>query len=394
MEPDDILREKEAHLRLSEKMEAVGMLARGLAHDFNNILSGVLGFTSYLKSKTDPATDVHRGLSLIEESGIKAAELTRQLAMIARRRHGTREPLSMTDAVEDAFGAVNKKMPENVRFERRLVPGTARILGDEEQIGHALANLFLRAFEAMAETGGVLTVEAESRPLTAREKQVLVGAADTEYVCLRVRDTGRVLSPEEQARLFDPFYLSKTTRDGLGLALVVVYAVVANHRGDVSMESAEGQGTTFSLYIPAYEPDARDRKLAEEGKLDGTETVMVVDDEAMVRQVVAEILGSRGYRVVTAASGEQAIEYVKKSDERVDLFLLDVVMPGMGGEAAFRVLRQLRSDAKVMLTSMHAQDDVGERLTRDGASGIVYKPYKREDLLVAVRRALDGKTVR
>lgn len=387
MGPDDIARERDALHRQSEKMEAVGMLARGIAHDFNNILSGVLGFTSYLKSKAKPGSDLHRDLGLIEEAGGHAAELTQKLFLIARRRHGAREPVLMNQVITDTLAAMQYQMPAGVHVETEFSPHLPPVLGDAVQFGTVIRNLCLRALSAMTEHGGKIHIKAESRPLTKHEEAMLVNTTSPAYVCISIQDTGRGMSPDMRDHIFDPFSLSRTSRDGPGLDMSIVYGIVANHLGNIRVESEEGLGTTFRLYLPVHE-SAVGEVLAEEQMLSGSETVLVVDDEIMVREMVEWILEAKGYKVLTASSGEEALEIYGEERGHIDMVLLDIMMPGMGGEEAFHKLRAANPDVRVLLTSIHTQEELGERLTRAGAKGIVFKPYRSNALLVAVRKAL------
>jgi signal transduction histidine kinase/ActR/RegA family two-component response regulator len=379
-----------AHLRLAEKMEAVGLLARGIAHDLNNILSGILGFTSYLKAKAEPGTDLHRDLSLIEQSGVRAAELTGQLFLIARRRHFTREPVDINSLIEEVLSLIQPTLGATTTLKRRLKSGIPAVPGDVAHLKQAILNLCLNAADAMAEHGGTLTVASVCRTLTPHERGVLDLVPDGSYVCVSVTDTGREIDPDLLKHVFDPFYPVRS-RSGKGnLLLSIVYGIVLNHYGDILVESSAEHGTTFRMYLPIASHDQR-----EEGEpaaqLDGKKTVLVVDDEAIVCQVVGDILKMHGYKVVSAPSGEAALHLLRTSEERIDMVLLDLVMPGMGGEEVFHAMRKVDPVLPVLLTSITAQEALGERLITQGAKGIVYKPYKSKVLLSAIRKVLDGK---
>ncbi len=392
-EQESIQHELEDHLRQSQKMEAVGMLAGGIAHDFNNILSGILGFTSYLLSKTAAGTDLYRDLNMIDQSATRAADLTRQLLSFARRRHFAKEPISLNTIIEGVVGILKHSIAKNVTIEKNLDSNLPMILGDPGQVNQVVMNLCLNAAEAMSGKNGKLTITTEHRHLTSREEAVLVAVKNktAEYVCLTVQDIGKGMSPDVLAHVFDPFFTTKSDRGGTGLGLSIVYGIVSNHQGDISVESVEGEGTTIRVYFPAHETKTAPKMRAHGRKLDGTETILIVDDEQIVRQMVVAVLKRHGYKVISAASGEEGIEYFKGLLGRIDLVLLDLVMPGMGGEATFEALRELDQKAKVLLTSGFVQENVGERLIKRGAKGMVYKPYKSEQLLGAIRDILDKK---
>ena len=389
--PDDLATVRDEHRRHAERMESVGLLAGGIAHDFNNILSGILGFTSYLMSKTEPGTDLYRDLGFIEQSALRGAELTRQLVAFARRRHFPKEPVSLNAVIEEAFDTLEGSLPHNIVVRRTLSPELPDVAGDRDQLRQVVMNLCQRATDAMAADGGTLTVTTEHRALTERERAILVTVENTDYVCMTVRDTGRAIPPDERAHIFDPFYSSKSSREASALGLSIAYGTVSNHHGDVVVESGEGVGAVFSVYLPVLAARPRHVVLETGQKLEGSETILVIDDESIVRQMVVEILKGRGYRVISAATGEEGVELFREIKERISLVFLDLVMPGMGGEATFRAIRELRSDVPILLTSGFAQEELSERLIRAGAAGLVFKPYKSEDLLIQIREVLDRK---
>ena len=394
-EQDQLQEELEEHLRQAQKMEAVGMLAGGIAHDFNNILSSILGFTSYLIAKSDPGSTLRRDLGLIEQSAVRAADLTRQLLAFARRRHFAKEPVSFNTVIEDVLGILKRSLPANIAIRTQLASDLPRVMGDPGQINQVIMNLCLNAAEAMSGTGGALSLATEHRPLNEHERTVFAAQApDTppaeRYVCISVADTGIGIRPEDQARIFDPFYTTKSARGGTGLGLSIVYGIVSNHQGHIHLESAAGKGTIFRLYFPAC--DALDEKRADTGPVPvpgGTETVLVVDDEPLVRQMETEVLKSFGYKVLSVSSGEQAVELVRELDGRVNLVLLDLVMPGMDGRQTFDALREIAPNLPVLLTSGFVREEMSDQLLSLGALGIIHKPCKSDALALAVRRALD-----
>ena len=390
-EQEGVRRELEEHLRQAQKMEAVGMLAGGIAHDFNNILSGIMGFSSYLLAKTEPGTPLHRDLGLIDQSAGRAAELTRQLLAFARRRHFAKEPIALNGIIEEVLGILMHSVSKNIRVEKRLDEKLPPILGDAGQLNQVIMNLCLNAADAMSEKGGALTVATEHRPLSVREHAVLVDAKYVEYVCVTVADTGRGMSPEVMAHIFDPFFTTKVKKGGTGLGLSIVYGIVSNHRGDITVDSEEGRGTTFKVFFPAYEGPVEEKKAVEKRALTGTETVLVVDDEPIVRQMVVEVLKGQGYHVLSASSGEEGVDLFQHARGKVDIVLLDLVMPGLGGEGAFNAIMETDENARILLTSGFAQEELSERLMRAGAKGMVFKPYKSDALLGAVRDTLDGR---
>ena len=389
--PAEHVMDHEAHRRLAEKMEAVGLLARGIAHDFNNILSGILGFTSYLKAKAQPGTDLHRDLSLIEQSGVRAAELTGQLFLIARRRHFTKEPVDINSLIEEALSLIQPTLGAATALRRRLKFEIPAIPGDGAHLKQAILNLCMNAADAMGEHGGTLTVSSACRTLTLHEREVLDLVPEAAYVCVGITDTGREIDVDLLKHVFDPFYPVRSKSGKGNLLLSIVYGIVLNHYGDILVESSAEHGTTFRMYLPIASRDQKEEDGEPAAQLDGKENVLVVDDEAIVCQVVGDILKMHGYKVISSPSGEEALNALRTSKDKIDMVLLDLVMPGMGGEEVFHALQKLDPKLPVLLTSITAQEALGERLITQGAKGIVYKPYKSKALLAAIRKVLDGK---
>jgi PAS domain S-box-containing protein len=393
---DSVRRELEDHLRQAQKMEAVGMLAGGIAHDFNNVLSGILGFASFLLSKVEEGSDIHRYLGLIEQSATQAADLTRQLLSFSRRKNIPKEPVAITAVIDDVMNILSHSLSKDIEISRRIEEELPLVLGDRGQLNQVIMNLCLNAAEAMADDGaGRIVVSAESRSLTEREQTVLRNMDEGSYICVEVEDNGPGMSEEIQQHIFDPFFTTKEHKGGSGLGLSIVYGIVSNHGGDVSVDSKLGEGTIFHVYIPVYDGPAELSEKRSAVDLRGTETVLVVDDEDIVREMVAEILKSSGYKTVCASSGEEGVDVLRAGTVDVDLVLLDMVMPGMDGEQTFDALRKIKPQVPVLLTTGFSQGESCVRVLNNGAKGLVRKPYKSEDLLQHIRVALgDGGPVK
>ncbi len=388
-EQEDIRRELEEHLRQAQKMEAVGLLAGGIAHDFNNILSGILGFASFLRSKSDPASDEHRYLGLIEQSATQASELTRRLLSFSRRTHFVKQSVSLNEVVGEVTDILRHSVSKGITIELDLDDDLPPVLGDPAQLNQVVMNLCINAVEAMMPEGGTLRVVTEARELNEREQNILGGARSGEFVCLTVADTGKGMDPEVQSHIFDPFFTTKSGSGGTGLGLSIVYGIVNNHGGDITVTSREGEGTEIRVFLPVHLEAVAAERGEKGGRVRGSETILVVDDEAIVRQMVGEILQAHGYCVLRAASGSEALEIVRKEQGNVDLVLLDMVMPEHDGQATFDDLQQERPGLAVLLTTGYAQGEECNRLIEKGALGLVRKPYRSYELLRAVRDALD-----
>jgi two-component system cell cycle sensor histidine kinase/response regulator CckA len=389
-EQEEAKRELEDHLRQVQKMEAVGMLAGGIAHDFNNILSGILGFASFLLAKVDKNSDIYGNLQLIEQSAVRASELTRQLLAFARRKHFAKEPVNLNDVIKGVLSILQRSLAKNIVIRPELAEDLPTMLGDAGQLNQVVMNLCLNAADAMAERGGTLRIKTAHRLLTSRERSVLLDAGAGEYVCVTVSDTGKGMNPDVQAHIFDPFFTTKADLGGTGLGLSIVYGIVTNHDGDITVESAEDKGSVFKLYFPVHRGDVRKEESPTALKLRGTETILVVDDEMIVRQMVTAVLKDYGYKVVAVSSGAEAVTMIEELRGRIHLVLLDIVMPGMDGEATYVAIRQIDREVPVLLSSGFAQEERSARLIADGAKGIIHKPYKSEALLSQIREILDS----
>ncbi|NCC51759.1 MAG: PAS domain S-box protein [Spartobacteria bacterium] len=390
-ELDGAQQDLQEHLRQSKKMEAVGMLAGGIAHDFNNILSGILGFSSYLLSKVDAQSEIHRQIGLIEQSAMRAADLTRQLLAFSRRTNFSKEPVPMNQVIEETLGILEHSIPKSITINKRLDPNVPAVLGDRGQLNQVIMNLCLNASEAMGDKAGTLNIQTECRPLTERERSVMLNTTENDYVCIDVGDTGRGIHPDVMEHIFDPFYTTKGKSGGSGLGLSIVYGIVSNHGGDISVESARNEGTTFHVYLPAC-ADAEPRKNGKVARkpIGGSETVLIVDDEAIVRQMVSDIIKDHGYTAICAGCGEDAVEELRQRNGTIDLILLDMVMPGMDGVETFCALKELNPDSRILLTTGFAEGDRCAGLIKQGALGLVRKPYKSQDLLFHIRKVLDA----
>lgn len=388
-EQEEVNRELADHLRQAQKMEAVGLLAGGVAHDFNNILSGILGFSSYLLSKVDSESTIHRDLKLIEQSAVRASDLTRQLLAFARRKHFVKEPVSMNQVIGDVLILIQRSFAKNIVIQYSLAGDLPPVLGDPGQLNQVIMNLCLNAADAMSEKGGTLTLATEHRTLSPRERKTLVGSRDGEYVCVTVSDSGVGIPPEVQEHIFEPFYTTKGGGQGTGLGLSIVYGIVSNHEGHVTVDSVPGEGSHFTLFIPVCHGERRATEEDAPTPTGGHETILVVDDELIVRQMVMEVMRDAGYQVVAAESGKEAVHYVRELGDRIDLVLLDMIMPGMNGEATYQAMRRIRPDIPVLLTSGFVQESCSDRLIEQGALGLMYKPYTSDALLKRIRQALD-----
>jgi signal transduction histidine kinase len=380
-------RDLEDQLRQAQKMEAVGRLAGGIAHDFNNLLTAVLGNIELLQRRLADATD--RALAqTAERAGLRAAELTRQLLGFARRSLLWLRPTDLNEVVREVAALMVRTIDPRIGLEMHLEPGLWRVQADHGQLGQVLLNLCLNARDAMPE-GGRLTVTTANRTVTAEYAEEHLQARPGEFVFLSVADTGHGIAPEVLPRLFEPFFTTKPPGEGTGLGLAVVHGIVQQHHGWVECHSALGQGTRFDIYLPRHhaEVEAPRAEVPRPVAPPARATVLVAEDEDMVRSLAATILRREGFEVLQARDGLEAVEVFLRERSRIDVVLLDLTMPRRSGSEVLRQIREASPTVPVVLTTGFAET-TPEELKPFGVHGFVPKPYRDRDLVAALRDAL------
>ncbi len=382
----------EARLRETQKLESVGLLAGGIAHDFNNILTGVLGNASLALEDVSPDSPLALRLAEVVNATERAAQLTKQLLAYAGKGRFVIQRLDLSQQVRETSGLVQGSIPHAVQVRLELADGLPRIEADAAQIQQVIMNLVLNGAEAIPEgkTGTVL-ITTNVQDVDDAYIQTTVPCSDIKqgrYVTLEVHDTGVGIAPDVISRIFDPFFTTKFAGRGLGLA--AVQGIVQGHGGAMKVYSTPGQGTTFKLLFPASETeDQRSfEKVSEQVALKGTGTVLVIDDEEMVRSTAQATLERFGYEVVVAENGLRGLDTFLRLADRVDVVLLDMTMPVMSGEETFRELRSIRPDVKVILSSGYNEVEAIRHFAGKGLAGFVQKPYTAVRLAEAVRSVL------
>ncbi len=377
----------ETQLRHSAKMESIGTLAGGIAHDFNNLMMGIQGNTDLMMLDMEPTSDNYLRLKNIEQYVESAARLTRQLLGFAQAGKYDARPTDLNQLAKKTsrmFARTRKEV--SVHLEPADTIWTAEV--DRGQIEQVLLNLFVNAWQAMPD-GGDLYIRTENRMLD-NEKARLLGTQLGPYVVTTVRDTGTGMAAAVQEKIFDPFFTTRGMGRGTGLGLASAYGIVKNHNGSIEVSSEEGAGTTFTIYIPASGKEVF--KKPEQSILleKGSGSVLLVDDEEMVIDVGKQLLEHLGYRVLTAASGKAAIDLVTDNHKKIDLVILDLIMPEMGGGKTFDALRALEPLMKVLLSSGYALEGEAENILARGCNGFIQKPFSLSDLSEKIRAILDG----
>ncbi len=387
----DITQEKrlEAQLQHAQKMESIGTLAGGIAHDFNNILGGILGYASFMKGKIAEDHEFFNYIDTIERGAIRASELTAQLLAFARGGKFNVKPVNLNKILEETLKIVRRTFDKSVTIETRLQDSLPTVEADSGQLQQVLMNLCVNARDAMP-AGGTLTLETSAEKVTESFAADNMGAEPGLYLAVSVSDTGMGMDMETRERVFEPFFTTKEEGKGTGLGLSMAYSVVKNHGGFMQVEGEPGRGATFKIYLPASEkPEPADPTTAV-APTGGDEVILIVDDEAAIRDLARDTLGSFGYKVLSAENGAEAVDIYRERKDEINLVILDMVMPKMGGREAFLKLRELNPDVKALLSTGYSQVGKAQEILDDGVRGFIQKPYQISALLSTVRSVLDS----
>jgi len=384
--------ELETQLLQAQKMEAIGQLAGGVAHDFNNVLTVVIGYARLLLDRETLPPDVVGPLTQIFTAGTRAANLTRQLLLFSRKQAVNRRAVDLNQIAGDIAEMLHRLIGEHIKLKLALSPDPCPAEADAGMIEQVLMNLAVNARDAMLD-GGTLTVASEHVTIADPAGYRHPAARPGNFVCLSVRDTGCGIPPENLQRIFEPFFTTKEAGSGTGLGLATVFGIVQQHQGWIELESAVGVGTCFRILLPAVPQEAvvPARQPAKPTTVSGgTETILLVEDEAPVREFGVAVLRGHGYRVLQAGSGAEALEVWKWHGPRIALLLSDLVMPeGLGGVELAARLRQAKPTLKVVLTSGYAHGSTGEEFHPPAGTHFIHKPYRPQLLAQTVRDALD-----
>lgn len=380
----------ETQLRRSQKMESIGQLAAGLAHDFNNILTVIQGHSSLLLQDSKFEKKTQESLRHISVASERAANLTRQLLLFSRKQLAQPKTLDLNIVVENVANMLRALLGESISVELQLAEDLPAVDADEGMMEQVLMNLAMNSRDAMPR-GGRLTISTAERKVDERYARRIREARPGRYVAFRVSDTGTGMTRETQAHIFEPFFTTKDIGKGTGLGLATIYGIVKQHHGWIEMETKEGAGTTFTILLPVSENPAEPQKgrNALDNLPRGTETVLVVEDEEPLRNLVTAVLRHAGYTVFDASTGAEALEIWSRHRRRIDLLLTDVMMPeGMSGrELAERILRD-EPNLRVMFTSGYPMEAIGGDLAKSGHA-FLQKPYNPASLTQMVRECLD-----
>jgi len=382
------IKKLEAQFLQAQKMEAIGRLSSGVAHDFNNILTSILGYSELLLLKDPGDPNWREEVEVIKQAGEKAAVLVRQLLTFSRRHPLDVQNVNVNEIIHSLHKMLSRIIREDVLLKLQLAEQISTIKADPAQIEQIIMNLTVNARDAMS-GGGSLAITTENMMIDNHYARMHVGMQAGPYVMIAVSDNGHGMTREIQERIFEPFFTTKQAGTGLGLA--TVYSIVKQHGGAINVYSEISRGTTFKIYFPAIQEEAKvlDRLQPAEKARHGSETILVVDDEASIRQMIVDSLSTHGYRLIGAANGEEALQAAEKFSGNIDLLLTDIIMPGMyGTELAARLL-QKRPDMKVLFMSGYLEIREQENDLIDMGKNFMGKPIMPSNLMKKLREILD-----
>lgn len=375
----------------AQKMESMGTLAGGIAHDFNNLLSGILGYASLLKIKIDSGDPLYKYVDTIEKSAVKSSELTKKLLAFSRNVKYSLEVIDINQVIEEFLSIIERTISKKISINKSLASGLWPIKADPSQVEQVLLNLCINARDAMPE-GGKLSIMTENFILNNENQKEYVAIGKGKYVKLSIADTGEGIPAEILNKIFDPFFSTKDKHKGSGLGLSVVYGVVKEHEGYINIKSKLGEGTVFEIIFPISSKPLQ-RKIFEQKQeiIGGSEVILIVDDEEVSRNLGKEILSDKGYKIVLAGTGFEAIEIYMKQKDDIALVILDMIMPGIDGRETSKRLKQINPSLKILISSGYSDETEKDNEFRSLIQGFIQKPYDINELSKKVRQILDSK---
>ncbi|MFQ3574546.1 MAG: ATP-binding protein, partial [Thermodesulfovibrionales bacterium] len=384
----DITEEKRLyqHLIRSQKMEAMGSLAAGLAHDFNNVLTSILGYSEIILNSMTETDRFYKYIKTINKSAQKAGELTRNILSVTRKEKMETKPVDINKIIREVVDLISHSLAKQIELVTNLSDDIPITAADPSQIHQVILNLTVNARDAMP-NGGILTISTSLSKKPDTEVNQLTDT-DTQFIKISISDTGIGIDEKAQDKIFDPFFTTKPKGKGTGLGLYIVHTIVTNHNGYINFSSKPNEGTTFNIYLPVKEPP----KTVEEKPLEnhkGSLTILVIDDEEAIRSLCKDMLESVGYQVITANDGVDGIDKYIRHKDRIDAVILDMIMPKKRGDEVFLELKKINPDVKVIICSGFVHEDsIGiDTLLKSGAVGFIQKPFTINTLLLHLKKA-------
>ena len=378
----------EAQSHEAKKMEAIDTLAGGIAHDFNNLLMGIQGRASLMLLNTDTTHPHLEHLKGIEEYVMRAAELTGQLLGFAKisARH-----VQLTDLniIIKRLNRVFEQSDREITLHETLEENLWKADIDQAQIEQALSNIYINASQAMSGKGDFY-IQTENIILN-KDDALSFGIDPGKFIKICMTDTGVGMDENIRQRIFEPFFSTKKTGRGIGLGLASVYSIIKGHQGTVIVHSKKGKGSKFSLYLPAVETEIKEEPRLADKILKGTETILLVDDEDMIVHIGKELIEKMGYKVITAKNGKEALAIYKTNHDHIDMVILDMIMPEMGGSETYDWMKSINPHVQVLLSSGYSVEGEAQEILKRGCNDFIQKPFRIEELSQKIREILDRK---
>ncbi len=384
-------RRLEEQLRQSQKMESIGTLAGGVAHDFNNILTAIIGYGSIALMKMEKDDANRLNIEQIMAAAERASNLTKDMLLFSRKQPIEKKPVDLNDVIKKMEKFLKRVIGEDIAFKTLVAAAALPVLADEHQIGQVLMNLAVNARDAM-QKGGLLTIASQEVFLDSQSAALQGFAEPGRYALITVSDTGEGMDEQTRKKIFEPFFTTKEVGKGTGLGLAVVYGIIQQHDGYIDVSSEPRAGTTFRIYLPLTAADIERTHTGETAQLPegGSETILLAEDDEALRQMTTSLLVSLGYTLIVAVDGEDAVQKFREHQDSIDLLLFDIIMPKRSGKEAYEEITKLRRGVKVVFVSGYSPDVIHDRMAFTDTVTIVYKPVLPTDLLRKIRTVLDN----
>jgi PAS domain S-box-containing protein len=380
----------ETQLLHAQKMDAIGQLAGGVAHDFNNIITAIISYSYLMKNRMDENDPSRDNVDKIISLSDRAAQITHGLLAFSRKQYFEFVPVRINGIIRDIENILSKFITEDIELRTELASEEPTIVADKTQVEQVIINLITNARDAMPE-GGALSIKTELTEIDDEFIGLHGFGRRGKYVLLSISDTGTGMDEEIKDKIYEPFFTTKEVGKGTGLGLSIIYGIVKEHKGYIDVLSESGEGTTFMIYLPEIEKVVNSRQVTSRQSLTGrAETVLIAEDDAPVRDSIREILQNYGYNVIVAENGMDAVNKFREHKDKIDLTLIDVIMPVMNGKEVYEEIRQMQSDIKVIFISGYTADILSRKQIPDGDIVFVSKPIMPDHLLSKIREVLDA----
>jgi two-component system cell cycle sensor histidine kinase/response regulator CckA len=391
----------ETQFRQAQKMEALGQLAGGIVHDFNNLLTAISGYAQLELMDLPQDSPAYQDFLQIKTATDRGKDLTQELRIFTRQASSDRESLNLNSVLNETYKILKRTFPPEVKIEIKAEQELQSIKANPSQMSQMLMNLCVNARDAIMsnndrsrsggrQPGGMLELSTANVELSARLASRFLNVKPGKYICLTIRDSGTGINPQIMDRLFEPFFTTKGEKRGTGLGLAVVYGIVQNHDGFIDVASKPGEGSIFQIYLPVFK-NHQGKPAPKPYMPDltaGRGTVLVAEDEPQVREMVIRALEKSGYSVLSAADGREAVSLYEKYGEEIDLVVLDMVMPHMGGQECYRQLKAMNPEARIMIMTGYTSDTSAETFFREGNIQVIKKPFELQNFTRSVRQAI------